>query len=78
MSWRDALASTWIGRIITGIIKLALIPVVIAILNSINLDLSNIDLGGTTIDLSVIVTVVKVFAPLFLLISGLRDLGVRF
>ena len=77
MGWQQAASSSWLGLAIRGIVKLALAAVIAAMLGSINLDLSNVTIGGTTVDLSVIWDVVKVFAPLMLVVSGLRDLGVR-
>lgn len=77
MSWREGLASSWLGNIIRGIVKIALATVLLTLLSNINIDLSSVTLGGTTIDLSIIWDVTKVFAPILLIFSGLRDMGVR-
>ena len=77
MSWREGISNSWIGRILRGIIKLVLIPLIISLLNAVNINLSNVNIGGSTYDLSVLVTVIKIFAPLLLLLSALRDFGVE-
>ncbi len=77
MGWQESLGQTYIGLMIRGITKIALAAVIAALLSGINLDLSAVTIGGTTVDLSVIWDVTKALAPLMLVISGLRDLGVR-
>lgn len=77
MSWREGLSNSWLGGILRGIIKIGIAGVVAIMLNGINMDLSNVTLGGTTIDLSIIWDVIRIFAPLLLIVSGLRDMGVR-
>ncbi|ALL00062.1 hypothetical protein Pyrde_0012 [Pyrodictium delaneyi] len=77
MSWQSAVSNTWLGRILRGIVKLGLAGAIAAILGNINMDLSAVTIGSTTVDLSVMWDLVKVFAPLLLIISGLRDLGVE-
>jgi len=72
----ESLSQTYLGRIAIGILKIILAGVVGAILANINIPTSG-TIGGQTIDLTVVVEAVKVFAPLLLLLSGLRDLGVR-
>jgi len=76
VAWRESLASSWLGRMIRGIVKIAFATVILALLSNINIDLSNVTLGGATIDLSIIWDVTKIFAPILLIFSGLRDLGV--
>ena len=76
-AWQQSLAGSWLGLMIRGLVKIGLAAVVAAMLANINIDLSAVTLGNVTIDLSIIWDVTKVFAPLLLIISGLRDLGVR-
>jgi hypothetical protein len=78
VSWQEALGQSFLGTMIRGIVKIALAAVIAALLGNINLDLSAVTIGNTTVDLSVIWDVTKALAPLMLVISGLRDLGVRF
>lgn len=77
MSWREGLSGSWLGGILRGVTKIGLASAIAVILNNINMDLSSISLGGTTIDLSIIWDVTRVFAPLLLIYSGLKDMGVR-
>ncbi|MEB3861202.1 MAG: hypothetical protein GSR84_03155 [Desulfurococcales archaeon] len=77
MGWQDAMASSWLGLMIRGIVKIALAAVIAAMLGGVNMNLSSVSIGGVTVDLSIIWDTIRVFAPLLLVISGLRDLGVR-
>jgi len=73
MSWRESLSNTFLGRFILGMIKIAAATLLATILNNLNLDFSNTPVG----DFSFIWQIIKAFAPLLLVLSGLRDLGVR-
>lgn len=66
----------YLHRLARGIIKIVLAPVVFALLSGINITASG-SIGGVQVDLGVVVDIIKVFGPLFLLLSGLRDIGVR-
>ncbi len=68
--------SDYLHRLARGIIKIVLAPVVFALLSGINITATG-TIGGTQVDLGVVIDIVKVFGPLFLLLSGLRDIGVR-
>ena len=72
----DSLRETYLGRIAVGILKIILAGIVAGILSTVNIPTTG-SIGGQNIDLTVVVEAVKVFAPLLLLLSGLRDLGVR-
>jgi hypothetical protein len=72
----EALQDTYIGRLALGFIKILLATALAAILANININASG-TVAGQNVDLTVVVEVIKVFAPLLLVISGLRDLGVR-
>ena len=76
MSWRDALSESWLGRFIRGFVKIGSAAALAALLSSINMDLSSVDIGGVTVNLSFVWDLIRVFAPLLLIISGLRDMGV--
>ena len=76
MSWQEALKESWFGQFLRGLMKLALAGVIVALLNALNLP-STVSVAGQNIDLSIVVLVIKVFAPLLLVISALHDMGVR-
>jgi hypothetical protein len=77
LSWTQGLQGTWIGGIIRGIVKIALAAVIATILGNVNLDLSNVTIGSTTVNLEIVWDVIVAFGPLLLVLSGLRDIGVR-
>ena len=77
MSWREGLTGSWLGGIIRGIVKLTLATAIAAILGNINMDLSSVTIGGVTVNLQVIWDVTRIFAPILLIFSGLRDMGVK-
>jgi hypothetical protein len=57
---------------------IALAGVVLGILNALPIGSIVIDLGNnTTADLTIIWTIIKVFAPLLMVVDGLRRMGVR-
>ena len=63
----------WLGAWIRGFAKIGSAAVLAAILNNLNVDFSNTPVG----DFSFIWELIKAFAPLLLVVSGLRDIGVR-
>jgi hypothetical protein len=65
-----------IGAIIRGFLKLALAPVIVALVSAIPPG-GSITVAGTTIDTGTLLAVIKVFVPLLLVASGLRDFGVK-
>ena len=77
MSWREGLTGSWLGGIIRGVVKITLATAIAAILGNINMDLSSVTIGGVTVNLQVIWDVTRIFAPILLIFSGLRDMGVR-
>ena len=72
----ESLRQTYLGRIMIGLLKILLAGIVAGILVNVNIPASG-TIGGQNIDLTIVVEAIKVFAPLLLLLSGLRDLGVR-
>lgn len=70
--------TTWFGRMIRGILKLALASMLIALITALaNITLPSITIGNQSVDMTVILQVVCAFAPILLIISALRDLGVN-
>ncbi len=68
---------SYLSRVVRGIIKIVLAGIIAAFLASLNIDLSNVTIGGQTVNLQVIWDVIRVFGPLAMVVDGLRDLGVR-
>lgn len=79
MSWGDTFGNTWFGRIMRGIIKLGIATAIFAMLTAVTnaIDLSNVSIGGNYVNLQVIIDVIKVFAPIALIISALHDMGIK-
>ena len=75
--WGDSLGESYLGRIVRGIVKIALAGVILALLSNVDINLSSVSIGGTTVNLQVIWDVIRIFGPLFMVVDGLRDLGVR-
>lgn len=67
------------GRVLLGIIKLVLFPVLLGLITAAAQAAKGITItiGNQQVDLSLLVMVIGAFAPLLLLISALQDLGVR-
>ncbi|MEM4958832.1 MAG: hypothetical protein QXX12_03040 [Nanopusillaceae archaeon] len=74
-SWGKDFFNTRLGRIILGIIKLSLAQLVIALMNTVNLGPDPV-IGGVTVPINTLFNVIRAFAGILLIISGLRDLGV--
>lgn len=66
-----------LGRIFLGIIKLALASFLVALVSTFNTFGQDINIGGITIPIGTILTLIIAFFPILLLLSALRDLGVR-
>ncbi|MEM4619434.1 MAG: hypothetical protein QW607_04400 [Desulfurococcaceae archaeon] len=79
MSWREWSSdffNTRLGRIIVGIIKLVLAGFLINLVTTIADRASDVQIGGTTIPVGTILTLIVAFFPIMLLISAMRDLGI--
>lgn len=81
MSWSERLGgffSTPLGRLIRGIIKIALAGFLITLLGTIQNSLPpDPNIGGNTVPVRTIITLVIAFFPIAYLISAMRDLGVE-
>jgi len=66
--------NTRLGRIIIGIIKLAIAPLIIALVNAINV--SDFSVGGTTVPISMMFKILVGFVGVLVVVSALRDLEV--
>lgn len=65
------------GGIIRGIVKLAMAPAVAALVYQAGAAVQDVQIGDSTIPLSLIFTVIGGFVPILLIWSGLKDLGVE-
>jgi len=84
MSSRVFESSVWsspFGKFLMGFMKLALASVIIALIgglaNMTNDVTTTIGNQQVTIPMKLFVTLISAFAPLFLIISGLKDMGVH-
>ncbi len=73
----DRMGESEIGRIIQGLLLISLSGVVLAILNALPITKLTIPTGNGTADITIIWTLTKIFAPLLMVIEGLRKMGVR-
>ncbi len=71
--------NTWFSRMIRGIIKLGIATVIFGLLTAVTsaIDLSNVTLGDQTVNLAIILDVIKIFAPIALILSALHDMGIK-
>lgn len=72
--WSDFF-NTKLGKMIMGIIKLSMASLLISLISSIPRG-NDPQLGGTTIPIGTILTIIISFAPVLLLVSALRDLDI--
>ena len=76
--WTDWF-NTGLGRMVRGIIKLAIAGLIITLVSQINF--SNVTItvgsGSTTIPVGTIGEIIVAFVPLLIIISALHDLGIN-
>lgn len=75
--WSQDIFQSPLGRIFLGIIKLALAGFLIALVSTFQSFAGDITIGSLTIPVGTIIQLIIAFFPILLLISALRDLGVR-
>lgn len=76
-TWWDRLGESGLGRVIQGLLLISLAGVVMGILSSIPVGKLEIPAGNGTVDITIVWTLIKVFAPVLMVVSGLRRMGVR-
>lgn len=69
--------TTPLGRLLLGIIKLALAGFLIALVATFQSFSADVDIGGAIIPIGTILKIIIAFFPILLLISAIRDLGIR-
>jgi len=71
--------STGIGRMVRGIIKLSIAGFLISLINNIPVNDTTLTIGNTTTTLPVgtIAKLIIAFVPIFLIVSGLDDMGIK-
>lgn len=72
----DKLFESRMGRLIMGIMKIALAGFLISMLNLFANITSDVEVGGIILPIGTIIRLIIAFFPLLLLISALKDLGI--
>ena len=72
---KTGLGSTWLGRLLRGIIKLALAGFIISAVNTINIP--DLNISGTTVSGSLFKAIIQFAIPLYLIFSAMNDFGVK-
>jgi hypothetical protein len=72
---KAGLGSTWLGRILRGIIKLGLAGFIISAVNGINIPDFNI--SGSVVSGSLFKAIIQFAIPLYLIFSAMNDFGVK-
>ncbi|MCD6488649.1 MAG: hypothetical protein J7K21_05435 [Desulfurococcales archaeon] len=76
-AWANDFMNTRLGRLILGIIKMALAGLLISLVNAFSSFSINITIGDQTYDLTVVLQIIIAFFPLFLMLSAMRDIGIK-
>lgn len=77
MSRLETIWSSPLGRMLLGIIKIALAGFLLAIMSTFASMVNNITIGDVEIPLTTIIQLIVAFFPIMLLLSALSDLGVK-
>jgi len=72
---RSGFGSTWLGRILRGLIKLALSGFIMASVNAITIP--DLNLSGSVIQGALFKAILQFAIPLALIISAMKDFGVN-
>lgn len=72
--WSDFF-ETKLGRFVLGFLKLSMASVLIGLINNLPRG-ADPQIGGVTVPIGTILTIIIAFAPVLLLISALRDLDI--
>lgn len=72
----DKLFESRMGRLIMGIIKIALAGFLVSMLNLFANITADVEVGGIILPIGTIIRLIVAFFPLLLLISALKDLGI--
>ena len=76
-TWISDFMNTKFGRMLLGLIKLALAGLLISLVSQFGSMSISINVGGNTYDISAIIQIIVAFFPVLLLISALRDLDIH-
>jgi cellulose synthase/poly-beta-1,6-N-acetylglucosamine synthase-like glycosyltransferase len=69
--------STPLGRLLLGIIKIALAGFLISMISIFSNYAKDVQVGGVVLPIGSIINIILAIFPLLLLISALRDLGIH-
>jgi len=72
---KSTLGSTWFGRLIRGIIKLALAGFIVSAVNGITIP--DLNLSGNTVSGSLFKAIIEFAIPMYLIFSAMNDFGVK-
>jgi hypothetical protein len=72
---KTGLGSTWFGKILRGIIKLALAGFIVSAVNAINIP--DLNLSGSVVSGSLFKAIIQFAVPMYLIFSALHDFGVK-
>lgn len=76
MSNVEKLFESRLGRMIMGIIKIALAGFLVSMLNLFSNIANDVQVGGVILPVGTIIRLIIAFFPLLLLISAMKDLGI--
>ena len=72
---KGGLGNTWLGKLLRGIIKLALAGFIVSAVNSI--EIPDLNLSGSVVSGSLFKSIIVFAVPLYLIFSALHDFGVK-
>jgi len=72
---KTGLGSTWFGKILRGIIKLALAGFIVSAISGINIP--DLNLSGSVVSGSLFKAIIQFAVPMYLIFSALHDFGVK-
>ena len=75
--WKSDFMNTQLGKLLLGIIKLAIAGLLIQLVQMFNNYSITIDIGGTTYDITAVLQIIIAFFPVLLIISAMRDIGIK-
>ena len=75
--WKSDFMNTQLGKLLLGIIKLAIAGLLIQLVNMFSNYSITITIGDTTYDITAVLQILVAFFPILLIISAMRDIGIK-
>ena len=72
---KTGLGSTWLGRILRGVIKLGLAGFIISVVNGISIP--DLNISGSVVSGSLFKAIIQFAIPVYLIFSSMNDFGVK-